>query len=159
MEERLSIKDAAERLGVSVDTIRRRMKKGELVGEKEPTPQGYEWRIVLPVDESSATEPPEELVASPSLAGVAIELELLRERLDELKAERDAWREQAQRSSEAERELRILLRQSQELALPAKATRQGAPGAPEEMSPISEGAQSATGWLARLWSALRGSDR
>ena len=36
MEERLSMKHAAERLGVSVDTIRRRLKKGELVGEKEP---------------------------------------------------------------------------------------------------------------------------
>lgn len=57
MEERLSMKQAAERLGVSVDTIRRRLKKGELVGEKEPTPQGYEWRIILPREESDATEP------------------------------------------------------------------------------------------------------
>ncbi len=28
--------------------------KGELVGEKEPTPQGYEWRILLPHEESDA---------------------------------------------------------------------------------------------------------
>jgi excisionase family DNA binding protein len=32
MEERLSMKQVAERLGVSVDTIRRRLKKGELAG-------------------------------------------------------------------------------------------------------------------------------
>ncbi len=127
MEERLSMKQAAERLGASVDTIRRRLKKGELVGEKEPTPQGYEWRIVLPVDESDATMP-----------------------------ERDAWRAQAQRSGEAERELRILLRQAQELALPAKATRQDGPGAPENSSPISGVMREEKGLLARIWAALRG---
>jgi len=158
VEVRLSIRDAAERLGVSPDTIRRRMKKGELVGEKEPTPQGYEWRILLPVDEGNATMPEREPV--PALhQGVGIELELLRERLDELKSERDAWREQAQRSTEAERELRILLRQAQELALPAKATRQDAPGATEEPSPISGDSQSAKGLLGRLWASLRGDGR
>ena len=159
MEERLPIKEAAERLGVSPDTIRRRMKKGELVGEKEPTPQGYEWRIILPREEADATEPQGEPVTA-SHAGDAIELELLRERIDELKQERDDWKEQAQRSAEAERELRVLLRQSQELALPAKATRQDAPGAPESGSPISGVMQEehgSKGWLARLLASLRGS--
>lgn len=159
MTERIPIKEAAERLGVSADTVRRRMKKGELVGEKEPTPQGYEWRILLPVESDEPDTTPEREPASASLQGVAIELELLRERIDELKAERDAWREQAQRSGEAERELRILLRQSQELALPAKATRQDVPGATEEPSPISGNSQPATGWLARILAALRGDGR
>jgi hypothetical protein len=161
MEERVPIKEAAERLGVSADTVRRRMKKGELVGEKEPTPQGYEWRILLPIDEGSATMPEREPV--PALhQGDAIKLELLQERLDELKAERDAWRAQAQRSGEAERELRILLRQAQELALPAKATPQDAPGAPESASPISgvmRDEHGAKGWLARLLGVLRGGGR
>ena len=157
MTERVPIKEAAERLGVSADTIRRRMKKGELVGEKEPTPQGYEWRIVLPVEESNAGDERQEAPEPPR--SDTIELELLRERLDELKEERDAWRGQAQRSGEAERELRILLRQAQELALPANATRQDAPGAPEELSPISEGSHSAKGLLARLWASLRGDGR
>ena len=67
--------------------------------------------------------------------------------------------ELAQRESEAARELRILLRQAQEPALPAKATRQDAPGAPEELSPISEGSHSAKGLLARLWASLRGDGR
>lgn len=155
MEERLSMKQAAERLGVSVDTIRRRLKKGELVGEKEPTPQGYEWRIVLPIEEE-----PQEAPGEPETSrGDAIEAELLRERIDELKAERDAWREQAQRSAEAERELRVLLRQAQELALPAKATPYDAPGAPESDSPVSgvmQEAHGSKGWLARLLGALRG---
>ncbi len=133
MEDRLSMKHAAERLGVSVDTVRRRMKKGELIGEKEPTPQGYEWRIILPREESDATEPQGE-PASASHQGDAIELELLRERIDELKQERDDWKEQAQRSGEAERELRVLLRQAQMMALPPETTRQDAPGAAEGAS-------------------------
>lgn len=152
MEERLSIRDAAERLGVSPDTIRRRMKKGELVGEKEPTPQGYEWRIILPTEES---EPQQDEAPEPPQS-VAIEMELLRERIDELKEERDAWKEQAQRSGEAERELRILLRQAQELALPAETTRQDAPGATEEPVQVSGDSHAEKGVLARLWSALRG---
>jgi len=155
MEERLSMKQAAERLGVSVDTIRRRLKKGELVSEKEPTPQGYEWRIILPVDESDATEPQGEPASSPSLAGVAIEVELLRERIDELKEERDVWREQAQRSGEAERELRILLRGAQELALPAKAMPQDASGATEGPSRVSGDSQE-QGAVWWLWHWLRG---
>lgn len=152
MEERLSMKQAAERLGVSVDTIRRRLKKGELVGEKEPTPQGYEWRIVLPIEEE-----PQEAPGEPETSqGDAIERELLRERIDELKAERDAWREQAQRSGDAERELRILLRQAQELALPAKAGLQDDPGATEAPSQVSGDSQESTSPARRLWRWLRG---
>jgi len=59
-------------------------------------------------------------------------------------------------SGEGERELRILLRQSQELALPAKATPQDVLGATEELSSMSEDSQPVKGLLARLWASLRG---
>jgi hypothetical protein len=42
-------------LGVSVDTIRRRMKRGELDTRREQTPQGFRWLIQLP-DETLAGE-------------------------------------------------------------------------------------------------------
>jgi len=45
---RVSIKVAADRLGISQDAVRRRLKNGELVGEKETTPQGFVWRVELP---------------------------------------------------------------------------------------------------------------
>lgn len=54
MTERISIPEAAERLGVSQDTIQRRLKKGELIGEEESTPQGFVWRIELPIDDEPA---------------------------------------------------------------------------------------------------------
>jgi len=48
--ERVTIAEAAQRLGVSADTIQRRMRRGELVGVKEPTPQGFRWLVELPED-------------------------------------------------------------------------------------------------------------
>jgi len=72
---------------------------------------------------------------------------------------RDDWKEAARRESDAARELRVLLKGAQELALPAKATRQDAPGATESTSPISgvmREEHGAKGWLARLMAALRG---
>lgn len=156
MEERLSIAEAAERLGVSLDTVRRRRVKGELASEKEETPQGFRWVILLPKEEPDEQEEAPEPEPTPAQA---IELELLRERVDELKEERDAWREQARRSGEAERELRILLRQAQELALPEKTGLQDAPGATVGASPISgvmREEREAQGLGARLRRWLKG---
>lgn len=120
MTERLTIGEAAERLGVSPDTVRRRLKRGELEGEQEQTAQGFIWRIVLPVDsdEPAPADEPQD----------SIELALLRERVaglerlaEELQGERDAWREQAASERDASAQLRILLQQAQTLAgaLPA----------------------------------------
>jgi hypothetical protein len=42
------IADVAAAYGVSVDTIRRRIRKGELQGRKEQTPQGFRWMLPMP---------------------------------------------------------------------------------------------------------------
>jgi len=44
----VSIGDAATRLGVSADTIRRRIGKGTLTGHQEPTAQGFRWQVEIP---------------------------------------------------------------------------------------------------------------
>jgi hypothetical protein len=41
----LTLAEAAAALGVSVDTVRRRLKRGQLVGERRPTLQGFAWMI------------------------------------------------------------------------------------------------------------------
>jgi len=46
--ETVSIGDAATRLGVSADTIRRRIGKGTLTGHQEPTAQGFRWQVEIP---------------------------------------------------------------------------------------------------------------
>lgn len=122
--EYVTIREAAQRLGVSADTVRRRIRRGELPGERQETPQGYVWRV----DVSQATggtgdaPGPSERATEAATTG---ELDILRERVaglerlvTELQQDRDQWREQAHRADDAGRELRILLQQAQALALP-----------------------------------------
>lgn len=164
--ERVSIKEAAERLGVSADTIRRRLKSGELSGEREKTPQGFVWRVELPGESESGDASGSPVQASPAEAGDGIEVVRLRaelagaERLiEELQGERDAWREQAQRDGEAARELRVLLRNEQIRALPAETTRQDAPGM-AEASPhdaqVIERRPAPASTRRSFWERLRG---
>jgi len=51
--EKISIGEAARRLGVSTDTIRRRIGKGELTAHQEPTPQGFRWEVELQANDQS----------------------------------------------------------------------------------------------------------
>ena len=158
--EHVSIAEAAERLGVSADTVRRRLKRGELTGEQETTPQGFVWRVALPIAEG-APEPP----GAAETPGDAIELARLRERViglerlaDELQGERDAWREQAARDGDAARELRILLRQAQALAqaLPTHVEPPSGVNTPDAPPPQEDSrVLGHRAWLAGLWERLR----
>lgn len=165
----VSIKEAAERLGVSVDTVRRRLKAGELAGTQEPHGKsGYRWLVQLP-DAAQADAPGMPPAEAYALAEARARIEGLERLIDEvtshrdkLETERDDWKEAARRESDAARELRVLLKGAQELALPAKATRQDAPGAPKSSSLISGVMRSdhdAKGLLARLWASIRGDGR
>jgi excisionase family DNA binding protein len=48
----VSIAEAARRLGISVVTVRRKIKQGALEGELQQGRRGPEYRVRLPVDES-----------------------------------------------------------------------------------------------------------
>ena len=50
-----TLAEVAEAYGVSVDTIRRRMKRGELETRRHQTPQGFKWLAVLPEPETTET--------------------------------------------------------------------------------------------------------
>lgn len=58
---------AAEAYGVSVDTIRRRIKRQELDTRREMTPQGFRWLVPLPDPEKAAKsiDSPSEVPGSP----------------------------------------------------------------------------------------------
>jgi hypothetical protein len=47
---RLTISEAAQRLRLSEQTVRRRIKSGELSGIQVSTPQGFIWVVELPDD-------------------------------------------------------------------------------------------------------------
>ncbi len=50
-----TLTEVADAYGVSVDTIRRRMRRGELEARRQQTPQGFKWLAVLPEPETTET--------------------------------------------------------------------------------------------------------
>jgi hypothetical protein len=52
---RLSLEDAALRLGLSSKTVRRYVKLGKLQGTQVPTSRGFQWMIELPDEEPVET--------------------------------------------------------------------------------------------------------
>jgi hypothetical protein len=122
MEEQwISLREAAERLGVSVDTARRRLKRGELRGEQRTTPHGPSWFVLLP-DEPSAAAHGDESATAHDLTGAALELAVLHERVAGLEMTLAQVQEERDRLVQGERELRALLHQQAvafTLALPS----------------------------------------
>ncbi len=46
--ELVTMGEAAHYMGISVDTVRRRLRRGELLGHYQPTPQGIIWWVEIP---------------------------------------------------------------------------------------------------------------
>ncbi len=117
----VSILEASVHLGVSHDTIRRRIRNGGLKAEKVPTPKGPAWMIDLPDDahagSSAASAEPyaenEEAYASHDGDGKVAwaEVRRLEQMVSILQGEVDTRRREVQ-------ELHVLLQQ-QAVALPA----------------------------------------
>lgn len=132
--ELVTKKEAARRLGVSIDTIERRLQSGELKGQKQPRPQGYTWLIELPENSREANErqaSPQEEAVGTQVCICACTGEI--HRLDELVAALQSQiatqqkqmeeqlathQEQLQAKDRQIGELHILLQQAQK-ALPA----------------------------------------
>ena len=119
--------EAAHYLNVSVDTIRRRLRKGELQGEQEPTPQGFIWLIDIPESPrpgtayADATAEPNgaQADATASDASVTRELvEVLQRELGVRDKQLEVKDQQLETKDQQIRELHILLQQAQP-ALPA----------------------------------------
>ncbi len=149
MTERVPIKAAAARLGVSADTIRRRLKSGELVGQKERTPQGFTWLVEVPFTIEPPPRPdasPEPPAAPPAdlapdqTAAPAAEVRRLEQLVDVLQTELEA------RRREVEQLHIVLSQQARALALPAP---QDAPPAGTE-SPMQAPMQDRPSWWQRL---------
>jgi hypothetical protein len=52
----IALKDAAALLGISVDTVKRRMHRGELESRRETIPQGFRWLVRVDPPETEAGE-------------------------------------------------------------------------------------------------------
>lgn len=157
----VGIKEAAERLGVSQDTIRRRIKAGEIPAQQEPMGSGYRWLVEVPDDPETDTRARDMRSNAEGQASAdALELAALRERVeglerlvDELAADRDHWREQAHRSQVMAETAQRLAERAQALALPAgePETEHSGTNAPVGPQPPSAARESLRERLRRLF--------
>ncbi len=122
-----TIAEAAHQLGISADTVKRRLRRGELVGHQQPTPQGFTWLIELsdntspgngtgvapaPADASAPASAPAD---APSYNGEVLRLEEL---VTTLQAQVQAQGQQLINRDQQIMELLVVVRQAQAM-LPA----------------------------------------
>lgn len=96
----LTYDEAATRLGIKPDSVRRRAR-----ARKWPRRKGNDGKVKvgIPPDVLGADHPPGLPSGPPpdtEAAELRVENRMLRERLEELRDERDKWRDQAERLSE-----------------------------------------------------------
>ena len=119
----VTLAEAAHHLGVSVDTVRRRLQKGELKGQQQARPQGFIWLIDVPEE----TEPSSSVAGSQvdaevnsevSLAACQAEISRLESMVAMLQDRVNAQQEELEARRREVQELHVLLQHAQ-AALPA----------------------------------------
>lgn len=76
-----SIEDASVILGVSKETIRRRLRNGVISGRKVSTPQGYRWLVSVPEPEDDHQDEP---MTGGRANGNALVVEVLQDQVRQL---------------------------------------------------------------------------
>jgi len=110
--ELVGLPEAAQRLGVSVDTIKRRLRRGELKGQQEPRPQGYTWLIEIPESEPTSMAG-SNASSTADLDSATVEIVNLRAMLEMAQAQIGAQQDELTSKNEQIRELHVLLQQAQ----------------------------------------------
>jgi DNA-binding transcriptional MerR regulator len=123
--QEVTIAEAAKRLGMSIDSIRRRIAKEELKARKVPSPHGEIYMIEQPDDIAAAPAEDKEKEENP------VALEAMRKTIAILENELEARRREVQ-------ELHVLLQQAQKQLPPGKPEEKPAeavkPEAPKKVS-------------------------
>jgi hypothetical protein len=124
-------KEAADCLGISIDTVDRRLRRGELRGKQQTRPQGFTWLIEVP-DETYNQDAREESPplgtpvmtpqSTPNMTGEIHRLEemvaVLKDEVSLLHHQLDAQQTQLESKDKQIEQLHVLLQQAQ-AALPA----------------------------------------
>ena len=107
----VTIQEAAQRLGVSQDTVRRRIRKEELQATQTPTPQGFRWVVELEdleEDAQAAPTPPHRA----DIGGAQVEDgQDVRELVDALRSQLQSQGEELVARRREVQELHVLLQQ------------------------------------------------
>ena len=120
--QEVTIAEAAKRLGMSIDSIRRRIAKEELKARKVPSPHGEIYLIELPDDVPAASAVAEDKDKEEN----PVALEAMRKTIAILESELEARRREVQ-------ELHVLLQQAQK-QLPAGKTEETPAEPPKKVS-------------------------
>ena len=118
--ELVTKKEAARRLGVSLDTVERRLHKGELQGHKEPRPQGYIWLIEMPEEwgGTATNGASADVLTQVCTCACTGELRRLEKMVDLLEAQVGSQQKQSEQQLESKDkqigELHVLLKQAQQ---------------------------------------------
>ena len=107
--QEVTIAEAARCLGMSIDSIRRRIAKDELKARKVPSPHGEIYLVELPDDAIPATATP----AAEEKEDNTVAIEAMRQTILILETELEARRREVQ-------ELHVLLQQAQKQLPPGK---------------------------------------
>jgi len=114
--QEVTIAEAARCLGMSIDSIRRRIAKGELKARKVPSPHGEIYMVELADDAAPVAVTTEEKEENP------VAIEAMQKTIAILEAELESRRREVQ-------ELHVLLQQAQKQLPPGK-TEEAKPEAP-----------------------------
>ena len=107
--QEVTIAEAAKCLGMSIDSIRRRIAKNELKARKVPSPHGEIYLVELPDDAVPAMIP----AATEEKEDNTVAIEAMRKTISILETELEARRREVQ-------ELHVLLQQAQKQLPPGK---------------------------------------
>ena len=107
--QEVTIAEAAKCLGMSIDSIRRRIAKNELKARKVPSPHGDIYLVELPDDAVPAPDP----AATEEKEDNVVAIEAMRKTISILETELEARRREVQ-------ELHVLLQQAQKQLPPGK---------------------------------------
>jgi excisionase family DNA binding protein len=130
-DDRITVAEAAERLGITKEAVRKRVSRGTLRSDKD---QDGTVRVYVPASgTAAATFDRDELIAE------------LRARIEDLRTDRDAWRDQARRSDymasaalDRTRELENRLRELEAPARSAARESDVSPGPTGELGDLRE---------------------
>ena len=118
--QQVSIDEAARLLGVSQDTIRRRIRNGELKAHQVTRPQGYVWRVMLPNGEpgpEGQNHVGDTYVSSELVEALRDTIQRQDDTVAQLRTQLEAKDRQLETRAREVQELHVLLQQAQ-AALP-----------------------------------------
>jgi DNA-binding Lrp family transcriptional regulator len=113
----VTVGEAADRLKVSTQTVKRRLKNGTLKGEQKDTPQGYIWLVDISEAEADTSILNED-ISGDILDAISREMQRLEQMVEILQKELEHRDGQLEAKDKQIEQLHVLLQQAQ-AALPA----------------------------------------